>query len=310
MTNFDHTALGLQKERILVYTAMSKHFFYFRFFISQFAVKQGVVPLNPFLLWDYFLLDTVERDEIREANNNLVARADETWVFGPVSNGVLAEIKIAQEQKKPVKFFKIEKLYASRWPYSGRCPDGAHSLTEPYRPNKITPIFSKEEIEMEDDVKDFKNEIKFSNKKIVICGSMRFSQGMVDAKKELEKMGFDVVLPRNTELYLEGSEFLKQREASAWEPMEGAKRKIENNLIKGYYDEIATADAILVVNQEKNGVKNYIGGNSFLEMGFAHILGKKIYCLNPLPDELNLIYQELVALQPIILDGDLSKMSF
>ncbi len=286
MTNFDHTALGLQKERKLVYIAMSKHFFYFRFFISQFAVKQGVVPLNPFLLWDYFLLDTVERDEIREANNNLVARADEIWVFGPVSNGVLAEIKIAQEQKKPVKFFKIEK------------------------PNKIIPIFSKDEIEMEEDVKDFKNEIKFNNKKIVICGSMRFSQGMLDAKKELEKMGFDVVLPRNTELYLEGSDFLKQREGNAWEPVEGAKRKIENNLIKGYYDEIAVSDAILVINQEKNGIKNYIGGNSFLEMGFAHILGKKIYCQNPLPEELTLIYQELVALQPIILDGDLSKIEF
>ncbi len=159
---------------------------------------------------------------------------------------------------------------------------------------------------MEDDVNDFKNEIKFSNKKIVICGSMRFSQGMVDAKKELEKMGFDVVLPRNTELYLEGSEFLKQREASVWEPMEGAKRKIENNLIKGYYDEIATADAILVVNQEKNGVKSYIGGNTLMEIGFAYTNNKKIFLLNDIPE---ISYKdEIVAMQPIILDGDLSKI--
>jgi len=161
---------------------------------------------------------------------------------------------------------------------------------------------------MEDDVKDFKNEIDFYKKKIVICGSMRFSQGMVEAKEKLEKMGFDVVLPKNTELYLEGSEFLKQREATAWEPMEGAKRKIENNLIKGYYDEIAKADAILVINQEKDGIKNYIGGNGFLEMGFAHILEKNIYCLNELPSDLGLIYQELVAFQPTILNENLEKL--
>lgn len=148
----------------------------------------------------------------------------------------------------------------------------------------------------------------YGKKRIVICGSMRFAQGMVDSKEKLEKVGFEVILPKNTELYLEGSEFLKQREASAWEPIEGAKRKIENNLIKGYYNEIAKSDAILVVNQEKDGIKNYIGGNTFLEMGFAHVLGKSIYCLNPLPEEQKNIYQELVALQVIVLNGNLEKI--
>jgi len=150
--------------------------------------------------------------------------------------------------------------------------------------------------------------IRPGKKKIVICGSMRFSQVMVYAKEDLERMGFEVVLPKNTELYLEGSDFLKQREASAWEPMEGAKRKIDNNLIKDYYDKIAGADAILVINNEKNDIKNYIGGNTFLEMGFAHILGKKIYCLNPLPEEQSHIYQKLIALQPIIINNDLSNI--
>jgi len=146
-------------------------------------------------------------------------------------------------------------------------------------------------------------------KKIVICGSMRFAQGMIEAKQALENRGVEVVLPKNTELYLEGSEYLQKRQESAWEPLEGAKRKIENNLIKDYYNEIARADAILVVNQEKEGIENYIGGNTFLEMGFAHILGKPIYCLNPLPEAQKAIYQELVALQPIILNNDLSKMT-
>jgi len=34
-------------------------------------------------------------------------RADELWVFGPVSDGVLAEIKLAKRLGKPIKYFKI-----------------------------------------------------------------------------------------------------------------------------------------------------------------------------------------------------------
>ena len=36
-------------------------------------------------------------------------------------------------------------------------------------------------------------------KKIVICGSMVFSQAIVDAKKELETRDFEVVLPDGVE---------------------------------------------------------------------------------------------------------------
>lgn len=50
------------------------------------------------MVFDYFLLDAIERDLVREGNNNLVKRCDEIWVFGAVSNGVLAEIQIANEQ--------------------------------------------------------------------------------------------------------------------------------------------------------------------------------------------------------------------
>jgi len=67
---------------------------------------------------------------------------------------------------------------------------------------------------------------------------------------------------------------------------------------------IADADAVIVANCDKGNIKNYIGGNSFLEAGFAHILNKKLYFLNNIPE---MIYSdELRALQPVILNGDLS----
>jgi len=77
-------------------------------FISAFVLKRGGVPLNPFMVFDYFLLDSTDRNLVREGNNNLVKRCDEVWVFGAVSDGVLAEIKIAKEQKKTMRFFAVD----------------------------------------------------------------------------------------------------------------------------------------------------------------------------------------------------------
>jgi len=66
------------------------------------------------------------------------------------------------------------------------------------------------------------------------------------------------------------------------------------------------SDAVLVVNFDKKGIKGYVGGNSFLEMGFAHVLNKKIYLLNDIPD---MGYKdEIEAMQPIILNGELNKI--
>lgn len=104
-----HPALDLKADKPLVYTAMSKHLFYFRMFISAFVLKNGGVPLNPFMVFDYFLLDSVDRDLVREGNNNLVKRCDQIWMFGPVSDGALAEIQLANQQGKTVRFFVVEK---------------------------------------------------------------------------------------------------------------------------------------------------------------------------------------------------------
>lgn len=130
--NFSHPAQELGGVLPLIYTATSKHYFYFRMHISKFVIEHGGVPLNPFMIYDYFLLDTVERDVVRTGNNNLVRRCDEVWVFGPVSNGVLAEIQLAKAAGKTIKYFAIEKS------------------------QQIVPI-SPEHVVLEDDVKEFRN---------------------------------------------------------------------------------------------------------------------------------------------------------
>ncbi|MFH0792092.1 MAG: hypothetical protein V1905_02665 [bacterium] len=135
--------------------------------------------------------------------------------------------------------------------------------------------------------------------KIVICGSMRLSKRMLGIKEELTKLGHLVIVPRHTEEYatLNTSDNIHN---------ESVKNKINYDLIRQYFSEIEKNDAVLIVNDSLKGIPNYIGGNSFLEIGFAHILNKKVYLLNPIPE---MPYSdEIIAMQPIILNGDITKL--
>lgn len=82
-----------------VYTALSKKLFYFRLHISKFVLDNKCVPLNPFMIHEYFMLDTVDRGKIKRSNDILVKRSDELWCFGQISNGVRHEINIAKKLK-------------------------------------------------------------------------------------------------------------------------------------------------------------------------------------------------------------------
>ena len=135
--------------------------------------------------------------------------------------------------------------------------------------------------------------------KIAVCGSMTVSKKMIETEKELIKLGHSVVLPEFTKEYakLESTDKMHS---------ESAKNKINYDLIRKYFDKIKDVDAILIINETKNNTENYIGGNSFLEAGFAHILNKKIFLLNPMP---NMGYtDELVAMKPVVISSDLSKI--
>lgn len=142
--------------------------------------------------------------------------------------------------------------------------------------------------------------------RIAICGSMVFSQDTLDAKNALKTKGYEVALPDGVEEYVSNPTLTEKLKDTS--KTEDAKRKIERDLIKRHYKEIKASDAVLVINKEKKGIKGYIGGNSFLEMGFAYVLGKKIFMTDELPTEQTHIYQELVAMQPVVLNGNLEKI--
>lgn len=95
----------------IIFTSYSKKNFYLRAQISAFVLVNNAVPISPFMNWDYNLSGIVEKSLIRIANNSMISRSDELWVFGEVSDGVLVEIFLAKKQKKPVRYFKLNESY-------------------------------------------------------------------------------------------------------------------------------------------------------------------------------------------------------
>jgi len=90
-----------------IFTAQSKAYFYCKDAICEFVFHWGMLPVNPFKAFDYFLNDRVDRDLIRRANNQLIAMCDELWVFGDIANGVMFEILLAKRLGKPIKYFMV-----------------------------------------------------------------------------------------------------------------------------------------------------------------------------------------------------------
>jgi hypothetical protein len=64
---------------------------------------------------------------------------------------------------------------------------------------------------------------------------------------------------------------------------------------------------VLIANFDKNGIENYVGSNTFLEMTTGFLFEKPIYFYNSVPRQSN--YEEILALEPIVLNGDLSKIN-
>lgn len=117
-TALDQAEETLRHPKKLVYAAMSNRNFFWRHHIQKFILDSGLVPVSPFMMFDYYLLHTVPKEVVREAMNNLLARCDEVWVFGRLSLGVKVQIGIAKRMNKPVRYFDISDLPVAVLPIS------------------------------------------------------------------------------------------------------------------------------------------------------------------------------------------------
>lgn len=140
---------------------------------------------------------------------------------------------------------------------------------------------------------------------ITICGSSVFKEKMLEYRDRLNLMGHEAIVHPDYEAFVKGEK------NEVWSQVTGGehyKAKKEQGYIKWYYRAICSSDAILVLNLDKRGIKNYIGGNTLMEMGFAHVNDKKIFLLNPVPEEVSYV-DEIKAMLDLVLDGNINLIA-
>jgi len=105
--------MNLTETKPLIFTAQSKKNFFMRMLICKYVFEHGGVPLNPFNTFGYFLYELVDRNLVRNGNNNLIARSDEVWFFGSIADGCVFEIEYAMKLHKKIAFYKMGSTYES-----------------------------------------------------------------------------------------------------------------------------------------------------------------------------------------------------
>ncbi len=140
--------------------------------------------------------------------------------------------------------------------------------------------------------------------KIYVLGSSHFFKEMVAAKDKLRELGIDGSIHPDYEAYARGE---MQDHVDEILSGEGAELKQKNNYIKQHYQHILENDGILIVNIEKKGRQNYIGGNVLMEMGQAYVNDKKIFLTNDLPTDSAYI-DEIKSVYPICLKGEIENI--
>ncbi len=135
--------------------------------------------------------------------------------------------------------------------------------------------------------------------KVGVAGSMQFTERMMELCEQLEQMGHQSFMSKFGPAFVGKTDAEKEKIK--------LEQKYNHDAIREFWKPMQSADALLVANYDKHGIKNYIGGNAFLEMGFAHVLNQKIYLLNPIP-KMPHYETEIVAMRPAVINGDLNKI--
>ena len=135
--------------------------------------------------------------------------------------------------------------------------------------------------------------------RIGVAGSMHYTERMLAIRDELIALGHTAFVTNLAGPFVGKDNDEKERIKLT--------QKFHQDAIREFWRMMQGADALIVVNLERHGIPNYIGGNTLMEIGFAHVLNQKIYLLNPIPD-IPYYRSEIEAVGPIILHGDLTMI--
>ena len=132
--------------------------------------------------------------------------------------------------------------------------------------------------------------------KILIICSKAFYKNIPPIKEKLEELGHEISLPN--------SYHNPQAEKESWNLGEKEHSEFKARMFKQSKETIEKMDAVLTLNFDKNGQKNYIGGATFLELYEDFMKNKKIYLYNDIPE--GMLYDEIQGFSPIVINGNIN----
>lgn len=239
---------------------------------------------------DFVIFDSDRKDytpaEIQMVTLDKIVRADVVYVYNPkgyVGKTTCYEIGFCFSKKKPIFFLnepidlpipviKNEQILAPRAFANYICNNKPEFILN----YKLCNEAQKSLYNLLDIEKDIKS---IKSKKIIICGSMMFYNEMLKCQKQLEEWEIEAIVPKEEENIINNfneKQFLE------------FKKKVSRAYLKKIRDKETAG--VLIYNAEKNGIPNYIGANTLVELAMAFTWNRKIFLFHdiylPLKDEL------------------------
>lgn len=147
--------------------------------------------------------------------------------------------------------------------------------------------------------------MKTSKKIITICSSASFYKDVLEIDAQLKKLGYTVKIPKIALTMKKNNDF-NIAHYKTWLKDKNAF-KIKKSLMDSHFKKVMEADAILVVNKEKKGLKGYIGGNVLMEMTLAYYNKRPIFIWDETDSKSNL-YEEIIGVNPIFINKHLENI--
>lgn len=142
---------------------------------------------------------------------------------------------------------------------------------------------------------------------ITICASASFYKDVLVVEKKLQAGGFVTYIPKIAYDMEKRNDFDVMHYKTWFTNKDDYTKKAQ--LMRDHIEKVLGGESILVMNMTKEGREGYIGANVLLEMAFAFYYHKPIFLFNKV-EERSPFYEEIVGMQPIVIDQDLTNIVF
>lgn len=239
---------------------------------------------------DFVIFDSDRKDftpeEIQMITLRKIINADIVYVYNPggyVGKTTCYEIGFCFSRKKSIYYYD----------YPDDLPIPVLGDKQVLKPDELIEILRVDKPCFETDFdlcpdgkKAFLNLFDLDNdeptvkaQNIVICGSMLFYEEMNNCKEALRDIGLTAIIPQEEN---EIVNFFDEKQFIEF------KKKVSRAYLRKIRSK--NTSAVLIYNAPKNGVPNYIGANTLVELAMAFTWNRKIFLYNdiysPLKDEL------------------------